>query len=241
MPALDAVHEQQEFFLVAQRAQAEQIFGRGRRDTAFALHAFHEDGDSRGRNRVARGGQIVERHVPEARRHRLEPLFHLVLARGRDAREGAPVKGIRRRQNFKPALVVAELARHFEQAFIRLRAAVGKKTFTSADALDEFGGKAALRFGEIKVRDVDQFARLLGERLRDGRVRVSQAADGDARAEVQVAFAGDIEKIAARAVAEHEVEAAVARHDVLLIQRLNGGCLIADDGRRCRNDLFHCC
>ena len=48
MSALDAVQEQQQFFLVAQRAQAEQVFGRGRGDTALALHAFHHNGDGRG-------------------------------------------------------------------------------------------------------------------------------------------------------------------------------------------------
>ena len=127
MAALHAVHEQQQFFLVAQRAQAEQIFRRGGRDAAFALHAFNHDGDGRGRNRVARRVQIVERNVPEARHHRLETFFDLVLAGGGDAGQRAAVKGIRRRQNFKPAFVVAEFPRELEQAFVRLRAAVGEK------------------------------------------------------------------------------------------------------------------
>ena len=48
MAALHAVHEQQQFLLVAQRAQAEQIFRRGGRDAAFALHAFDQNGDGRG-------------------------------------------------------------------------------------------------------------------------------------------------------------------------------------------------
>ena len=218
MSALHAVHEQQEFFLVAQRAQAEQIFRRGGRDAAFALHAFNQDGDRRGRNRVARGGQIVERNVPETRRHRLETLFDLVLAGGGDAGQRAAVKRIRRRQNFKPAFVVAEFPRQLEQAFVGFRAAVGKKTFAGADAFDEFGGQPALRLGEIQIRDVNQLARLLDERLGDGRVRVAEAAHGDARAEIEVAFAGDIKQITARAVAEHEVKTPVARHDVFAEQ-----------------------
>ena len=127
MSALHAVHEQQQFFLVAQRAQAEQIFRRGGRDAAFALHAFDHDGDGRGRNRVARGFQIIERNVPEARHHRLKTFFDLVLAGGGDAGERPAVKGIRRGQNFKPAFVVAEFPRELEQAFVRLRAAVGEK------------------------------------------------------------------------------------------------------------------
>ena len=215
MAALHAVHEQQQFFLVAQRAQAEQIFRRGGRDAAFALHAFNQNGDGRGRNRVARGGQIVERNVPEARRHRLEPFFDLVLAGGGDAGQRAAVKGIRRRQNFKPAFVVAEFPRQLEQTFVGLRAAVGEKTFARADAFDDFRGQPALRLGEIQIGDVDQFSRLLDERLGDGRMRVAEAAHGDAAAEVEIAFARDIKNIAARAVAQREVKPPVAGHDVL--------------------------
>ena len=87
---------------------------------------------------------------------RLEPFFHFVLAGGGDARERAAVKGIRRRENFKPALVMAEFARELEQAFVGLRAAIGKKTFARADAPDDFRRQPALRFGEIQVGNVDR-------------------------------------------------------------------------------------
>jgi hypothetical protein len=128
MSALHAVHEQQQFFLVAQPPQAEQIFRRGGRDAAFALHAFNQNGDCRRRNGFARRFQIVERNVPEARHHRLETFFNLVLAGGGDARQRAAMKGICRRDDLKTAFVVAEFARELEQSFVRLRAAVAKKT-----------------------------------------------------------------------------------------------------------------
>jgi len=72
-----------------------------------------------------------------------------------------------------------------------------------------------LRFGEIQVRDVDEFARLFGQGLGDGRVGVPERADGDAAAEVEVAFARDVEQITARAVAQDDLEASVAGHDVV--------------------------
>jgi hypothetical protein len=68
------------------------------------------------------------------------------------------MKGIHRRQNFKTAFVVAEFPRELEQALVGFRAAVGKKAFARADALDEFSGQPALRLGEIQVRDVNLFA-----------------------------------------------------------------------------------
>ena len=41
------------------------------------------------------------------------------------------------------------------------------------------------------------FLGLLDERLGDGRMRVAEAADGDAAAEVEIALAGDVKNIAA--------------------------------------------
>ena len=215
MSALHTIHEQQQFFLVAQRAQAQQIFRRSGRDAALALHALNQDGNRCGRNRLARGSQIVERHVPEPRGHRFESFFDLVLAGRRNGGQRAPVKGIRRRQDFKPALGVAEFPRDLEQPFVGLRAAVGKKTFTGANPFDQFGGQPALRLGEIQVRHMNQLAGLLDERLGDGRVRVAEATHGDAAAQVEIALARDVKNITARAVTEHEVKAPVARHDVL--------------------------
>ena len=41
---------------------------------------------------------------------------------------------------------------------------------------------------------------MFDERLGDGGMRVAETANGDAAAEVEIAFAGDIKKITARAV-----------------------------------------
>ena len=185
--------------------------------------------------------QIVEGNVPEARHHRLETFFHFVLAGGGNARQRPAVKGIGRGQNFKPAFVVAEFARELEQAFVRLRAAVAEKNFARADAFHDFGGQPALRLGEIKIRDVDQFFRLLDERLGDGRMRVAEAIDRDAAAEVEITFARDIKNVAARAVAQHEFKASVAGHDILREQFADGLVLVAHDRRRRWNNFFHRC
>ena len=114
MTALDAVHEQEHFLLVAQRAQAEQVFWRRGRDTAFTLHAFDQYGNRGGRNRIPRGFEVVEWNMPEARRHWLKTLFDFVLSSRGNAGECAAVKGICRGQDFKPAFVVAEFPRELE-------------------------------------------------------------------------------------------------------------------------------
>ena len=43
MPALDAVHQQQEFVLITPGAQSEQIPGRRRSDAALALNDLYHD------------------------------------------------------------------------------------------------------------------------------------------------------------------------------------------------------
>ncbi len=86
---------------------------------------------------------------------------------------------------------------------------------------------------------MNQLARLLDQGVRDGPGRVAQREDGHAAAEVEITPARDVPDLAAGAVAQDEVEAAVGRHDVLLEQRLDLRGFIADNGRRRWNDFFH--
>ena len=73
-----------------------------------------------------------------------------------------------------------------------------KKHLPGPIRLDQRLRQPALRFVVIEIRGVDQLARLLDQRLGDGRVRVAQRADGDAAAQIEVALARDVVEIAAR-------------------------------------------
>ena len=79
---------------------------------------------------------------------------------------------------------------------------------------------------------MDEFFGLFDERLGDGRVRVAETAHGDAGAQVEIAFARDIKQVTARSVTEHEVEAAVARHNVFAEQFPHGLELVVNERRR---------
>ncbi len=144
MAALHAVHQEQQLLLVTQLAQPQQIVRRGGRDAAFALHAFNQNRHRRRGQRGAHRGEVVVRHMPEARHQRLKPALHLVLSRGGNARERAPVKRIERGENFEASLVVAKLAGELEQSLIRLAAAVAEKNFARPQMSDETGGQPAL-------------------------------------------------------------------------------------------------
>ena len=139
---------------------------------------------------------------------------------------------IERSENLKAAFIMAKLAGQLEQAFIGFDAAVAEEALSGTNETDQRLRQPALRLVVIEIRGVNELARLLNQRLGNGRVRVAEAAHCDAAAEVQVPLAGDIEQVTARAVAEHEVEAPVTGHHVLPVQRLDGRHIVAHDGRR---------
>ena len=68
---------------------------------------------------------------------------------------------------------------------------------------------------------------------------MAQRTDRDAAAKIKVASARNIPKLAARTMAEHQVEAAVPRHDILLEQTLYLRRFIVHHRRRRWNDFFH--
>ncbi len=87
---------------------------------------------------------------------------------------------------------MAEFARQLEQTFICLSAAVAEEALAGTDEPDQGASQAALGFVVVIVLCVDDLARLLDQRLGDGRVGMTQRRNGDAPAQIQVAFAGDV-------------------------------------------------
>src|SRR2546423_412449 len=149
------------------------------------------------------------------------------------------MKGGYSSDDFKTAFVVAKFPGELEQTLVGLDTAVAKEAFAGTDQAHEGLSQPALRFVIIKVRNVDQLARLLNERLGDRRMGVAERADGDTAAQIEVAFAGNIIDITARPVTEHNVETAITRHHILVKKRLHGGDIIADNGRWRRENFLH--
>ena len=171
--------------------------------------------------------------------HGFESLLHLFLTGGRDAREGSTMERVDGGDHLEPPLVVPELAGEFEQAFVGLGAAVGEETFAGTDQAHQRLGQPSLGLVIIEIRDVNQLAGLLHQRLGDGRVRMAQRGHRNAAAQVQVTLARHIVQITAGAVAEGEIKPPVARHHVLLEQLLYGRDIIPHDWRRRGHNFFH--
>src|SRR5947209_13916842 len=97
-----------------------------------------------------------------------------------------------------------EFSGELEQTFIRFDAAVAEETFPRANQPYQRLRQPTLRFVIIKVRAMNEFARLLEQHFGNCRVRMAKRADGDAAAKVQVAFAAGVIHITAGTMAQHD-------------------------------------
>ena len=154
--------------------------------------------------------------MTEPGHHGLEAFLHLLLAGGGNPGERAPVKRVHGREHLETPFVVPKLPGQLVEAFVGFGAAVGKEDLAGGQMAHDLCGQASLRLVVIKVRNVDQALRLLHQRLGDLRVRVAQGADRDAAAQVQVTLAINIPQLAPAAAHKGQVEAPVARDDVLV-------------------------
>src|SRR6266516_6537326 len=170
---------------------------------------------------------------------RLEAFLDFLLTRRGQARQRSAVKRIEGGDDFVAAFVVTELARQLEQSFVRLRAAVAEKQFARSEQIDQGFGQAPLRLRVIKIRNMNDFARLFQQRLGDGRVRVAETAHRNAAAQVEIAPTGHVVKVASGPVTQRQFKPRIAWDDVFLEQCLNRGDVIADNGGRGRDYLFH--
>src|SRR5208283_2164054 len=96
-----------------------------------------------------------------------------------------------------------------------------------------------LRLVIVEIGDVEELARLLDEGFGDGRVGVSQGIDSNAATQIQIPLAGHIISVASGAVTQDEVKPAIAGHNILLEEGLNGSRVITNNWRRSRYNIFH--
>ena len=187
---LDLVDDEQGLALVAQPAHGLQVLGCRGVHAAFALHRFeHHRGDAiveRVRERV----DVLELHLPEAARKRLERLLLLRLARGGERRERAAVERAVRGDHVVPlgtAVALPVAAGELDRALVGLRTRVGEEHASAAtEQRVEARTEPRLQVVVIEVRDVQQRLRLVRDRGGDLRVGMSERRDREPGEEVEV-------------------------------------------------------
>jgi hypothetical protein len=214
---LDLIHHEEQVMFIAKLAQAEQVLRAGRLNASLTLHPFDQDCSRPGANRRFHGSQVIKRNVViEALYQRVKAGLHFLLPRGGDAGQGPAMKRIQSGDDFIAARIVTKAARQFVEPFIGLGAAIGEEAFARSDAAGYLLGQEPLPLVIVKIGGMDHPLGLSAQGLHDERVSMAQRAHGNAGSQVQIAPAIRIPDIAPLAVAQDQIEAAIARDDILI-------------------------
>ena len=115
---------------------------------------------------------------------------------------------------------MTEFARQFDQRFVGFRAAVAEKDFARPGQPDDPLRQPALPFVVVEIGTVDEDIGLPGQRFPDGGMRMAQAVDRDAAAQVEIFPALVVPDMPALAPRQRE-SPVDGRHDIPVIKRLN--------------------
>src|SRR5262245_43333652 len=121
------------------------------------------------------------------------------------------------------ALRLPVLPRELQAALHRFGAAVAEERAVEARARAELVRQFALQRVVEKIRRVQQRRRLSHEGRRQRRMSVAERGDANARQEVEVRAAIDVEQTHALAAFEHDGKPLVVLQDVLRLSRLYVG------------------
>jgi hypothetical protein len=216
--ALDLVDHEEPFLAVADLAHLLEVAHVGDVDAALALEHLQQHGDHGG---VALAdlldrGEVVVGHPQESAHQRLEAGLCLARAGGRKRRERAAVPGLLHHDDggvLHAALVAVE-ARDLDGALVGFGARVAEEGVVHVRDRADLGRGALLLGHDEVVGDMDEALRLLGDRLRELRMPVAQAAHGDAGERVQVLLAVRIPEPGALAARERHRVGGVRVHHV---------------------------
>jgi len=196
----------------------EILIGR-RPDASLALNRFQDDAASFVGHRFLKSTDIVPGHDPRTRDKGSIRFLVLLLAGQRESAKSASVEGAFR--SHQPRLRVADrfamLARDLQCSFVRLGPAVGQECLVHPAQPAEYLRELCLLLDVVEIADVHQLRCLILYGTHDARMAVTDAVDGDACQEVQIAAALSVPQVGAFTALESDVEAGVRRHDASFV------------------------
>ena len=114
-------------------------------------------------------------------------------------------------------------ARELECSLHRFGTAVAKEhAVNDAATIDELFGQIGCRCVVIQVRQMQEAARMLGNRCGYIGVAIAERIDGDACHTVEIALPGGVIQVTTLAAFEHKIRAGIGLQDILAICVDNG-------------------
>ena len=158
--------------------------------------------------------QVVVRDADEALHQGLEAGLDLAIAGGGEGRQGAAVEAVLHDQDgglLDPPLVTVKPGQ-LDGGLVGLGPGVAEEDPVHARQGGQAGPKLGLGGDLVEIGGMHQATRLIAEGLPHRGMGMAQAADGDARQGVEIAFTGLVPQPGARAVGEGDRQAPVGRH-----------------------------
>ena len=191
--ALHLVEDQQQAVLVAQFAQGFEELRRRCAHTALALHGLDHDRRGLRADRLLHRIEVAERDLVEALDRRAEPFEIFLLAAGGDGRKRTAVERAFESDDaiaLGLAAGVLVFACHLDRALDSFRAGVCEECDVGEARLAQPVGEPLAVRHLVEIGDVPDLAELLGHRLDEMRMAVTEAVHRNARAEIEIALAG---------------------------------------------------
>ena len=217
---LHLVHNEDEVFFIAERADGLHIFRVQRHDTALALHQLQQDGAGVAVHQLGQGVDIPRRDILETVVERAEVLVEDLLTGGGQGGDGTAMEAVDQRDDRITALAVvvkAVFAGRLDGTLVGLGTRVAKEDFAHAGALAELFGQLAAGGSVIQVGGVLQLVGLLRHGLGPGQVAVAQTVDADAAGKIKVFLALGALGIEAVAFFEDNRVAAIGMQDIFVV------------------------
>ena len=187
---LHFVQHQQQAVLVAQGAQASQKDRARHANAALALNRLNQYARRFRPDGGFNCGQIAEGHLIEPVHLGAEAVYIFGVAARRDGGQRASVERAFKRNEAKALGMAAGgvvFTRSLDRAFQSLGAGIGEEDIIGEGrARQPLSQRLSLGNAE-QVRDMPQFAALLGQSRNQRRVRMAQSANGDAGAKIEIA------------------------------------------------------
>ena len=154
----------------------------------------------------------------ESKRIGFESFAVFASAGCREGGEGASMERVVHGNDLVTTPDGAPFPGELDESFVGFRAAVAEEADSVETVGYQFGCEFRLAFVHEKIRDMDQFLRLLDDRLCNRRMTVTETAHGNAGCKIQILVSVSVPQMTTAAASEENIRFRIRLHDVFIVE-----------------------